>query len=85
MEVHHEIGVSFNQGGEIDDHDAVDHGHKRNNTVKVKVITLPKKDVDLNIIKRKVKMQSHFSPPWGGRKGFGALGIFHSLQKFAQS
>ena len=43
MEVHHEIGVSFNQGGEIDDHDAVDHGHKRNNTGKVKVITLQKK------------------------------------------
>ena len=43
MEVHHEIGVSFNQGGEIDDHDAVDHGHKRNNTGKVKVIFSSKK------------------------------------------
>ena len=30
---------------------------------------------NLNIMKRKVKMQSHFSPPWGGRKGFGGRGI----------
>ena len=43
IDVHHEIGVSFNQGGEIDDHDAVDHGHKRNNTGKVKVIFSSKK------------------------------------------
>ena len=26
-------------------------------------------------MKRKVKMQSHFSPPWGGKKGFGGRGI----------
>ena len=35
---HHKISLCFYQGGEVDDHDAVDHSHKRNNTVKVKVI-----------------------------------------------
>ena len=27
----------------------------------------------LNIMKRKVKIQSHFSPPWGGRYSLGIL------------
>ena len=31
---HHKISLCFYQGGEVDDHDAVDHSHKRNNTVK---------------------------------------------------
>ena len=35
----HKISLCFYQGGEVDDHDAVDHSHKRNNTMKVKTIS----------------------------------------------
>ena len=33
-EAHHKVCLSFYQGGEVDDHNTVDHSHKRNNTVK---------------------------------------------------
>ena len=33
-ETHHKICFSFYQGGEVDDHNTVDHSHKRNDTVK---------------------------------------------------
>ena len=33
-EAHHKICLSFYHGGEVDDHNTVDHSHKRNNTGK---------------------------------------------------
>ena len=53
-DAHHKVCLSFYQGGKVDDHDAVDHSHKRNNTGKSESYY---KKVKVGVITRKLNWE----------------------------